>query len=57
VTILATDAHHEERRPPMLDAGRRAAEVIVGESKAWELVRQNPARIAASHFVISSDDS
>jgi len=55
VTILATDAHHEERRPPVMEAGRRAAEAVVGESKSWELVRQNPGRIAASHFVISNE--
>lgn len=54
VTALATDAHHEVRRPPVLEKGRRAAEAIVGESKSWELVRLNPARIAASHFVIAN---
>jgi len=50
VTILATDAHHEVRRPPVLNTGRLAAEDIVGEAKAWELVRENPAKIAACHF-------
>lgn len=54
VTILATDAHHEERRPPVLETGRRAAESLVGESKSWELVRENPARIAACHFLNAS---
>ncbi len=54
VTILATDAHHEVRRPPVMEKGRRAAEAVVGESKSWELVRQNPGRIAASHFVIAN---
>ncbi|KUJ82428.1 capsular biosynthesis protein [Microbulbifer flavimaris] len=53
VTILATDAHHEVRRPPVLDKGRRAAEAIVGESRAWDLVRHNPGRIAAGHFVLA----
>ncbi|SDJ66518.1 tyrosine-protein phosphatase [Microbulbifer yueqingensis] len=56
VTILATDAHHEVRRPPVLEKGRRAAEAVVGESVSWELVRHNPGRIAASHFVIASHD-
>ncbi|SEA33870.1 tyrosine-protein phosphatase [Microbulbifer marinus] len=56
VTILATDAHHEVRRPPVLEKGRRAAEAVVGESKSWELVRQIPGRIAASHFVIENDE-
>jgi len=53
VTILATDAHHEVRRPPVLAKGRQAAEAIVGESKSWELVRQNPARLAATHFGVN----
>ncbi|WP_105103530.1 tyrosine-protein phosphatase [Microbulbifer pacificus] len=50
VTILATDAHHEVRRPPVLNAGRLAAAEIVGEDRAWQLVRENPGKIAALHF-------
>ncbi|MCA0892987.1 tyrosine-protein phosphatase [Microbulbifer agarilyticus] len=50
VTILATDAHHEVRRPPALNAGREAAAKVVGEEKACQLVRDNPAKIAAMHF-------
>ncbi|WP_078085073.1 tyrosine-protein phosphatase [Microbulbifer mangrovi] len=50
VTILATDAHHEVRRPPVLNMGREAAAEIVGEDKAWRLVLENPGKIAASHF-------
>ena len=50
VNIIATDAHHEIRRPPILDAGRVAAEKIVGESSAWDLVINNPGRIAACLF-------
>lgn len=50
VNIIATDAHHESRRPPILDSGRIAAEKIVGESSAWDLVLNNPGRIAASLF-------
>lgn len=57
VTILATDAHHEKYRPPVLEAGRRAAEGLVGESKSWELVRQNPGRIAARHFINTDEAS
>jgi protein-tyrosine phosphatase len=49
-TILATDAHNTERRPPVLEAGRRAAEAILGESKSWELVQTTPAQIAKPHF-------
>lgn len=50
VTVLATDAHHEVRRPPMLNAGREAAAQIVGEEKSWQLVRDNPGKIANLHF-------
>ena len=50
VTILATDAHHEVRRPPVLNIGRAAAAEIVGEEKSWQLVRDNPGKIAACHF-------
>ncbi|WP_406828061.1 tyrosine-protein phosphatase [Microbulbifer sp. ARAS458-1] len=50
VTILATDAHHEVRRPPILKAGRQAAAEIVGDEKSWQLVRDNPGKIAGVHF-------
>lgn len=51
ITVLATDTHHIVRRPPNLNAGRRAAEKIAGESKSWELVWDNPQRIASCHFI------
>ena len=44
-TVLATDTHHIQRRPPNLAEGRRAAEKIIGEQSAWALVRDNPAKI------------
>lgn len=50
VTVMASDAHHEVRRPPILNAGRIAAEKMLGESAAWDLVLNNPGRIAANHF-------
>ena len=39
VHILATDAHHIDRRPPLLAEGRDAAASRVGEIEAWHLVR------------------
>ncbi|MFI2810970.1 MULTISPECIES: tyrosine-protein phosphatase [Microbulbifer] len=45
VTVLATDAHHRVRRPPLLQEGRAAAEKLVGAEHARMLVRDNPARI------------
>ncbi|WP_299597858.1 CpsB/CapC family capsule biosynthesis tyrosine phosphatase [uncultured Microbulbifer sp.] len=53
-TVLATDTHHIQRRPPNLAEGRRAAEKIVGEKRAWEMVRDNPAKIVGDRFVTSS---
>lgn len=50
VTAMATDAHHELRRPPILEAGRIAVESILGESAAWDLVLNNPGRISANLF-------
>ncbi len=50
VTILATDAHSIDWRPPNLAEGRMAAAEIVGEAESWELVRHRPEQIAAMHF-------
>lgn len=50
VTILASDAHNLEHRPPVLERGRRAAAEIVGEDESWRLVRDRPGAIAARHF-------
>jgi len=51
VTILASDAHHERRRPPVLSDGMRIAENLLGESRAWDLVWRNPAMLAAQKFI------
>jgi protein-tyrosine phosphatase len=45
VTVLASDAHNLEVRPPELEPGRAAAAVIVGEAESWNLVRHRPAEI------------
>ena len=50
VTILASDAHNLEHRPPRLEAGRAAAAEIVGEEESWRMVRDRPRAIAARHF-------
>ena len=46
VTVLASDAHNLEARPPELEPGRIAAAAIVGEDESWNLVRHRPATIA-----------
>lgn len=45
VTVLASDAHNLDARPPELEPGRRAAAKIVGEEESWRLVRDRPAEI------------
>lgn len=45
VTVLASDAHNLQARPPELEPGRIAAAAIVGEDESWNLVRHRPARI------------
>lgn len=50
VTVIASDAHHQEHRPPRLDHGRAAAAKIIGEVSAQQLVYDNPLAIAASQF-------
>jgi len=52
VTVLATDAHHVERRPANLRAGRDAAALIVGQEAAQALVYNTPLAIAAPHFSV-----
>lgn len=48
VTVLASDAHNMEARPPELEPGRIAAAKIVGEEESWRMVRDRPAEIIAS---------
>ncbi|MFT5768406.1 MAG: protein-tyrosine phosphatase [Lysobacterales bacterium] len=50
VTILATDAHSVDWRPPDLSTGRQAAAAVVGEAESWQLVKDRPWEIARSHF-------
>ena len=48
VTILASDAHNIEHRPPILSQGRDAASALIGEAAAQRLVLDNPWQIAES---------
>lgn len=48
VTILASDAHNIEHRPPILSQGRDAAAALIGESAALRLVVDNPLHIIQS---------
>jgi protein-tyrosine phosphatase len=45
VSVLASDAHNLEYRPPELEPGRVAAAAIVGEAESWKLVRDTPLAI------------
>lgn len=50
VTILASDAHNLEHRPPCLRDGLHEAARLVGERKALALVKHTPWEIAGGHF-------
>jgi protein-tyrosine phosphatase len=45
VDILSTDAHHPQRRPPLLAEGREAAARWVGAAEATHLVETRPLGI------------
>lgn len=45
VHLLATDAHHPRRRPPLLAEGREAAALRVGDAEAEHLVLTRPRGI------------
>lgn len=45
ITVLATDAHNIEHRPPILSEGYAAAQAAVGLEAARALVYDNPNRI------------
>jgi protein-tyrosine phosphatase len=45
VTVLASDAHDTEARPPRIAPGREAAAKIVGEAEAERMVRGTPLAI------------
>ncbi len=50
VTVIASDAHNQEHRPPDMESGRIAAAQIVGERAAWAMVHDTPARITQEQF-------
>ncbi|MDM1717145.1 tyrosine-protein phosphatase [Thiopseudomonas alkaliphila] len=54
VTILASDAHNLEHRPPVLSEGLAAASVLLGEAEAYKLVQDNPWQLAQSKFAAST---
>jgi protein-tyrosine phosphatase len=50
VTILASDAHNLEYRPPLLSEGLQRAASLIGEARAEALVVHTPWQIARGHF-------
>jgi len=50
VTVLASDAHNVDYRPPVLTQGQAAAAEIVGGEEAYKLVHDNPWQIVSGHF-------
>jgi protein-tyrosine phosphatase len=51
--ILASDAHWETERPPVLSEGLEAAAGILGEEAALTMVRDNPGRILGGEDVLA----
>lgn len=45
--VLATDAHHPQRRPPLLAEARDAAATLVGAEEAEHMVQTRPAGVIA----------
>lgn len=50
VTILASDAHNLQHRPPGLTEGMEHAARLVGDTQAERLVKDTPWQIAQAHF-------
>jgi protein-tyrosine phosphatase len=50
VTVLASDAHNVNHRPPRLDHGRDAVAEILGAETATALVTSAPMRIVSAQF-------
>lgn len=50
VTILASDAHNLQHRPPRLSEGMEHVARIVGDSQAERLFKDTPWQIAQHHF-------
>jgi len=50
VTILASDAHNAQHRPPQLDHGRDAAAEIVGVEEAQRMVTERPWGLVKNQF-------
>jgi len=46
--VLATDAHHPTRRPPLLAEAREAAALLVGREEAEHMVLTRPAGVVAN---------
>jgi protein-tyrosine phosphatase len=51
VHVIASDAHNLCARCPDLEAGRAAAERIVGEAPSWALVHDTPLEISRGRFL------
>ncbi|MFC3608557.1 tyrosine-protein phosphatase [Stutzerimonas tarimensis] len=51
VTILASDAHNLEHRPPVLRDGLEQAARLIGDARAEALVRHTPWEIGQHHFL------
>lgn len=49
VTVIASDAHNEKHRPPVLSGAVKVASELIGDVEARRLVLGNPARIIGAY--------
>ena len=50
VSVMASDAHNMQTRPPEIESGRILVEKIVGKVESWAMVRERPMKFASQHF-------
>ena len=51
VHVVATDAHRDNVRPPLLAEARRVLEASIGAAKAWAMVEEHPRAILADQLL------
>lgn len=49
--LIATDSHSPSRRPPRLSPARERASEIVGQARAWAMVRDAPRQVIENQTV------
>lgn len=50
VSVIASDAHNNQKRSPDMEPGRKIAEKIVGKADSWAMVRDRPVAYTSGMF-------